>query len=288
VSKENRVSDERLADHYLVAWQGEIDDFDAKYGKHIIGTEYERGNCDTRREEIEEVRVKTLREIVPVLRHELQSLRSKPVAGVEVKPLEWSRSGWVDALASPDGLGVWYAINSQNPKASTPPFSLKVFVGTHLKTSTTEMSTALGTFDTTEEAKAAAEADYRQRILSTLSLPAQEPAGALSNKFHIDGDAAKAISFMLGSSDEDDDTWSDALVWVGNLEDDDGKQVYGLHLANAEYPEEGGITLATFDPQPEAVITEEMVERACKAVDTRLGRRTMRAALTAALQGETK
>lgn len=95
--------------------------------------------------------------------------------GVKVRRLEWGRVGWVEALAAPEGLGVWYAINALDPNERTPPFTLKIFVGTHRKTSTSEMWTDGGTFGTVEEAKAAAEADYRQRILSTLSnAPQQE------------------------------------------------------------------------------------------------------------------
>ena len=135
MSKENRVSDKRLAQmiddanlQYLAAgfpdlcslWQDRIDAFT-----------------------------------------ELQSLRSKPVAGVEVKPLEWQARGkfvefartafgeyTVEYYEESDGCG-WEAVYDET--------------GT------------IGYFPRDIDAKAAAEADYRQRILSTLSLPAQEP-----------------------------------------------------------------------------------------------------------------
>lgn len=94
------------------------------------------------------------------------SLRS---ASVGVKGLEWSRVGWVEALAAPEGLGVWYAINALDPKEGTPPFTLKIFVGTHRKTSTSEMWVDGGTFATVEAAKAAAQADFERRIRSALS-----------------------------------------------------------------------------------------------------------------------
>jgi hypothetical protein len=115
---------------------------------------------------------------------ELLSLRnsaSQPL-GWRVKGLEWKRVGWVEALAAPEGLGVWYAINALDPKERTPPFTLKIFVGTHTKTSTSQMWIDGGTFATIEEAKAAAEADFGQRALSTLSNAPQqeaEPAGIM-------------------------------------------------------------------------------------------------------------
>ena len=61
------VADEGLVVKYRAMWQGEVDDFDLQYGKRIIGDEYERGTCDTHREEQRQRRVDTLREVLPVL-----------------------------------------------------------------------------------------------------------------------------------------------------------------------------------------------------------------------------
>ncbi|KKB80826.1 hypothetical protein VW35_01045 [Devosia soli] len=97
---------------------------------------------------------------------ELQSLRSKPVAsGVEVKPLEWEQVGrrgkrvyraetafadyQVDCYEDSDGPG-WEAFYGDVHE--------------------------LGCFATEQEAKAAAEADYRNRIMSVLE-PATAPVG---------------------------------------------------------------------------------------------------------------
>lgn len=77
-------------------------------------------------------------------------------------------------------------------------------------------------------------------------------------KMRMEGGAAKAIAFMLGSADADDDTPLDAILWVGDLEGDDGKPVHGLHLANAEYPEEGSITLVEFAALRAASIPTQM------------------------------
>jgi hypothetical protein len=102
-----------------------------------------------------------------------------PAVGVTVKALEWARFGWVEAFAAPQGLGVWYAINALDPKERTPPYTLKVFVGTHSKTSTSEMWVDGGTFHTVEAAKAAAFDHYRSAILSCIEplRPATEQAG---------------------------------------------------------------------------------------------------------------
>lgn len=63
---------------------------------------------------------------------------------------------------------------------------------------------------------------------------------------HIDGNVVHHIKLILGSEDQQ----TDGTLWVGELVDDDGKPVHGLHLCSAEYPDEGSITLAEF-PAPE-------------------------------------
>jgi len=45
--------------------------------------------------------------------------RSDPAVRDRVKPLEWRKLGWTEALADPDGLGVWYAINALDPRERT-------------------------------------------------------------------------------------------------------------------------------------------------------------------------
>jgi len=71
----------------------------------------------------------------------------------------------------------------------------------------------------------------------------------LNNKMlRMDGAVLRSINFMLESCDETDTTPMDAFLWVGFLEGEDGARVHGLHLANADYPEEGSITLVEFPP----------------------------------------
>lgn len=98
------------------------------------------------------------------LKSAFEAGRSKPVAGFEVQPLEWDgnigRAGTTFryVIAEPDrtiGWRVWIGIGDQSPS-----FFL---------TAKPENREAAVSF---------AEADYRQRILSTLSLPAQEPEEA--------------------------------------------------------------------------------------------------------------
>ncbi|MDR9749887.1 hypothetical protein RG836_00370 [Pseudomonas sp. SZMC_28357] len=63
----------------------------------------------------------------------------------------------------------------------------------------------------------------------------------------LDKETIGAINFHCGDgADGQFGEYSDGLLWVGTVTDDDGKEVYGLHLATSEYPEEGSTTLVEF------------------------------------------
>ncbi|MET0438278.1 MAG: hypothetical protein ABW043_12380 [Devosia sp.] len=129
---------------------------------------------------------------------ELRSLRSKPVAGVEVKPLDWT------CIAGYDGH-FW--------RATDPVSGCEV--------------TAY-----TGDQKARHEADYRQRTLSTLSLPAQEPV-ATFDVVEMGKDGMRGATHLMPE-----------LWW--------SKYPAGSHSLYAS-------------PQLEAV-TDEMVERAARRI----------------------
>ncbi|EGJ2751269.1 DUF4752 domain-containing protein [Escherichia coli] len=43
--------------------------------------------------------------------------------------------------------------------------------------------------------------------------------------------------------------FTDGLLWVGNIQRDDGSVVHGLHISSADYSEEGGVTVFEFAAQ---------------------------------------
>lgn len=43
--------------------------------------------------------------------------------------------------------------------------------------------------------------------------------------------------------------FTDGLLWVGNIQRDDGSIVHGLHISSADYSEEGGVTICEFAAQ---------------------------------------
>ncbi|EFB3133885.1 hypothetical protein GAF22_24720 [Escherichia coli] len=40
--------------------------------------------------------------------------------------------------------------------------------------------------------------------------------------------------------------FTDGLLWIGNIQCDDGSIVHGLHISSADYSEEGGVTVCEF------------------------------------------
>lgn len=60
------------------------------------------------------------------------------------------------------------------------------------------------------------------------------------------------INFHCGDTAEEEGgqfgRYTDGRLWVGNVTDDDGNQVHGLHIMTDEYPEEGSTTLVEFAP----------------------------------------
>jgi hypothetical protein len=86
------------------------------------------------------------------------------------------------------------------------------------------------------------------------------PASMLLDKTTIG-----AINFHCGDgSNLTIEECSEGILWVGTVTDDEGKEVYGLHIQTAEYPEEGSTTLVEFaapvqpvsgDPEVLAVVT---------------------------------
>ena len=69
-------------------------------------------------------------------------------------------------------------------------------------------------------------------------------------KFRLDDAACDNLRSMLGTDDEP----TRVVLFVGELQDEDGTPIYGLHAYEAEYPEEGAVTLAECPPPASGVL----------------------------------
>lgn len=73
-------------------------------------------------------------------------------------------------------------------------------------------------------------------------------------EMHLTPEALECIWIMCGYDKDEaeaDDKWCGGTLWVGDIEDDEGNKTHGLHIANADYPEEGSVTLVELQsPKP--------------------------------------
>lgn len=71
----------------------------------------------------------------------------------------------------------------------------------------------------------------------------------IPEELHLGEDEIELICSQCGNGDELYGDFVDGVFRVGEIEDDEGKMIYGLHVTCADYPEEGGVTIAVFtDP----------------------------------------
>lgn len=67
---------------------------------------------------------------------------------------------------------------------------------------------------------------------------------------YLDAEDVQAISMQCGNGDKKGyGDYEDGILWIGELSND-GELKYGLNIANANYPEEGSITVFEFDEPP--------------------------------------
>ena len=66
-------------------------------------------------------------------------------------------------------------------------------------------------------------------------------------QMHLSDEDIQAICMQCGNGDKKGyGDYEDGILWVGELSND-GEVKYGLNIANANYPEEGSITVFEFD-----------------------------------------
>lgn len=68
-------------------------------------------------------------------------------------------------------------------------------------------------------------------------------------QMHLSADAMESLCFHCGDGGFAFGDFTDGLLWVGDIENDDGTKTYGLNIATAEYPEEGSANVSEFAAQ---------------------------------------
>ena len=95
--------------------------------------------------------------------------------------------------------------------------------------------------------------DLFTQLVAALDAPRQ-PAGwkLVPERMHLDSSVIETIQAHCGDGQEDAGfgPYSDGVLWIGECEEEDGSKTYGLHIATADYPEEGSSTLVEFAAAP--------------------------------------
>jgi len=80
----------------------------------------------------------------------------------------------------------------------------------------------------------------------------QVPAGyaLIPTRLLLDKELIESIAFHCGDGGGSYGDYQDGILFIGEITDDDGRQVHGLHLACAECEEEGYTTLIEFAAAP--------------------------------------
>ncbi|HED5621761.1 TPA: hypothetical protein R5E53_005100 [Enterobacter cloacae] len=68
-------------------------------------------------------------------------------------------------------------------------------------------------------------------------------------EMHLSSEAMEGICFHCGDGDHNFGEFTDGTLFVGEVDYGDGKKVHGLHIATADYPEEGCTTICEFAAQ---------------------------------------
>ena len=68
-------------------------------------------------------------------------------------------------------------------------------------------------------------------------------------EMHLSSEAMEGICFHCGDGDHQFGEFTDGTLFVGEVDYGDGKKVHGLHIATADYPEEGCSTICEFAAQ---------------------------------------
>ncbi|WP_410750908.1 hypothetical protein [Citrobacter sp. U14242] len=65
----------------------------------------------------------------------------------------------------------------------------------------------------------------------------------------LDASDIESICSQCGNGGENYGDYTDGILWVGDIQDDEGNITHGLHISSADYPEEGGVTICEFATQ---------------------------------------
>jgi len=88
------------------------------------------------------------------------------------------------------------------------------------------------------------ELQHKRDDLANVVIP--EGYVLVPRSMNISSDAMESICFHGGDGGGQFGEFTDVILWVGDIENDDGTKTYGLNITTAEYPEEGSANISEF------------------------------------------
>lgn len=104
-------------------------------------------------------------------------------------------------------------------------------------------------FSVLQQQLADSQREFRSADITIENLKAQSiPEGwkLVPETMHLDASDIESICSQCGNGDKKYGEFNDGIFWIGELSND-GVIKYGLNVADANYPEEGSITVFEFD-----------------------------------------
>lgn len=94
--------------------------------------------------------------------------------------------------------------------------------------------------------------------IEAVSQPYKLPDGyvLVPQQMLLSTDAMESLCFHCGDGGFAFGDFTDGLLWVGEIENDDGTKTYGLNITTAEYPDEGSANISEFAAQLRADATK--------------------------------
>lgn len=66
------------------------------------------------------------------------------------------------------------------------------------------------------------------------------------DRINLPAESMEGICFHCGDGGHQFGAFTEGTLFIGEVENDDGSKVYGIHIATADYPEEGCATICEF------------------------------------------
>lgn len=109
-----------------------------------------------------------------------------------------------------------------------------------------EMAEILGIGARPDSPKTVFETVMKPTLINLKKKEMPEGYVLVPQQMHLSAEAMESLCFHCGDGGFAFGDFTEGLLWVGDIENDDVTRTYGLNIATAEYPEEGSANISEF------------------------------------------